>query len=129
MRRLIIAFVVLLATWGASQAQTLPVPSTWLNQRGSILTITTIDTAGNLKGTFVNNAAGFSCKGTPYDVAGAVKGADLFFYVTFGPCNTITVWRGRMKGAEISTQWELKYVDSAKGQFADLKGSDDFKKQ
>ena len=60
----------------AAHAQ-IPTNSTWENQRGSTLQITSIDpTTGALRGTYINPAAGFACQGTPYDVIGWVDGGD-----------------------------------------------------
>ena len=41
----------------AADAQTISAPSVWTNQRGSVLTILFMDSAGNFQGTYVNNAS------------------------------------------------------------------------
>ncbi|KRR17590.1 hypothetical protein CQ14_25980 [Bradyrhizobium lablabi] len=96
----------------------LAVPSTWVNQRGSILSIQAIDAStGNFTGTYVNNAAGFSCRGQPYAMAGNVAANKIDFYVnwtspTAPNCRTITIWNGRVAGDKIPTRWKLYYVGS-----------------
>ncbi|MGY3532273.1 avidin/streptavidin family protein [Bradyrhizobium sp. USDA 4452] len=94
----------------------LPVPSTWVNQRGSILSIQTLDAStGDFTGTYVNNAAGFSCQGYPYPAAGNVTANRIDFYVnwtssTAPTCRTMTIWHGRVAGDTIPTRWTMYYV-------------------
>lgn len=94
----------------------LPVPSTWVNQRGSVLSIQTLDAStGTFTGTYVNNATGFSCRGQPYATAGNVTANKINFYVnwtspTAPTCRTITIWTGRVAGNNIPTRWKLYYV-------------------
>lgn len=109
-----------------ANAQSLPSPSTWKNQRGSVLTIETVDPAGTFKGKFTNSAPGFRCQGKPYDASGRATGSNLFFVVTFTECNTVTRWRGRLSANRIPTTWSLRYVDAQTGAFRSLNGSDAF---
>ncbi|WP_456640504.1 avidin/streptavidin family protein [Bradyrhizobium sp. USDA 10063] len=96
----------------------LSAPSIWVNQRGSVLSIQTLDAlTGNFTGTYVNNAAGFSCRGQPYAMAGKVATSKIDFYVnwtspTAPNCRTITIWNGRIAGDTIPTRWKLYYVGS-----------------
>ncbi|MGM4954220.1 avidin/streptavidin family protein [Bradyrhizobium barranii] len=96
----------------------LPAPSTWVNQRGSVLSIQTLDAStGNFTGTYINNATGFSCRGQPYPVAGIVMASKIDFYVNWTApsapnCKTITVWNGRVAANNIPTRWTLYYVGS-----------------
>ena len=110
----------------SATAQSLPSPSTWRNQRGSVLAIEAVDSAGVFKGKFTNSAAGFQCQGKPYDASGRITGSRLFFVVTFTECNTVTRWRGRIAGDRMPTTWSLRYVDSQSGAFKSLNGSDAF---
>ncbi|WP_442868848.1 avidin/streptavidin family protein [Bradyrhizobium sp. CCBAU 53380] len=96
----------------------LPAPSTWVNQRGSLLSIQTLDApTGTFTGTYVNNAPGFSCQGQPYPVAGVVSAGKIAFYVNWTApaapnCKTITIWNGRVGDKTIPTAWTLFYVGS-----------------
>jgi hypothetical protein len=109
-------------------------PSTWVNDKGSVFSIQTLDAStGNLTGTYVNNAAGFFCKGQPYDVAGNVKANKIDFYVnwkspTAPNCKTITIWNGRVAGDEIKTRWKLYYVGTD-WNFHKMSGRDVFTKK
>ena len=75
-------------------AQSVPVPSTWKNQRNSVLTISSIDASGKLTGTYVNNAPGTLCLTTPYGAAGRVSGKTVRFWVNFtgAGCFTVSEW-------------------------------------
>ena len=79
MKRLLPFLVVIFCSiaFGAN-AQGLPGNSTWKNQRGSQMTIASVDATGKFTGLYVNQAAGFECAGQPYDVTGRVTGAKLF---------------------------------------------------
>jgi len=111
-------------------AQTMATPVKWQNQRGSELTITSIDATGALKGTFVNKAEGFECQNTPFDVTGRLfRSSEIFFVVTFGPCNTVTRWRGNIRGSKMRTYWLLTYVRPKDGGFTRLSGVDRFEKK
>jgi hypothetical protein len=125
MTRLFFALLLLIGLSLDAAAQSLPSPSTWKNQRGSFLYVSFIDSGGNFRGQFINNASNFQCKGTSYDTAGRAAGPVVFFVVTFAPCNTVTRWRGRWTGQTIKTTWDLTYVDQ-NGQVRTMKGSDDF---
>ncbi|PPQ13902.1 hypothetical protein CV770_39960 [Bradyrhizobium sp. AC87j1] len=109
----------------------LPVPSTWVNQRGSFLSIQTLDpSTGNFAGTYVNNATGFSCRGQPYPVAGVVTANRIDFYVNWTApaapdCKTITIWNGRVAANKIPAGWTLYYVGSD-WQFHKMTGRDLF---
>jgi len=137
-RCLALSLVVLgLAIAGAS-AQGLPVPSTWVNQRGSTLTVSTMDGAGNFTGTYVNRAPGFSCQNSPYPLAGTSKGNNVNFVVTWNNqpmwdkpsnCLSVTAWQGTLSGNTISTQWQLARGNPETGQVQLSGGQDTFTKQ
>lgn len=115
---------------GQASAASLPIPSVWKNQRGSVLTFKQIN-AGKVTGSFVNNANGFECKGEPgYRVDGNVNGTNINFAVDFKnkghDCYTITSWIGTINGNSIHTDWELAYIDGGTHQIVKDKGSDDF---
>ena len=46
------------------------VPSSWVNTEGSILTISAIDSAGQITGSYVNKASGWNCQNIVYPVTG-----------------------------------------------------------
>jgi hypothetical protein len=60
------------------------------------------------KGKFTNEAPNTKCLDTPFDITGhTLKNGQIFFGVTFGPCNTITSWHGSVSGTTYSTTWAL----------------------
>ncbi|RUU02211.1 hypothetical protein EOD23_20255 [Mesorhizobium sp. USDA-HM6] len=115
------------------QAQGLPAPSTWVNQRGSVLTVQSVDaSSGKIVGNFVNNAPDTACLGSPgFDLAGKIENDDVKLYVTFKnqtmDCRSITLWTGNLSGDKITTIWELVYLTP--DGFSTATGSDIFTKQ
>ena len=99
----------------SAQAQ-VPSFSTWVNTRGSVLSVFIVDPAtGAFTGTYVNKAPGFQCQGVPYAATGVTKGASVTFTVIwkgiFVPdCNSTTIWAGRTIGPVMKTRWKLNYV-------------------
>ena len=138
MGRYLIACVIGLLP-GVAQAQSLPSPSTLVNDKGSILTINSVDGGtGKVTGNFVNNAPNTGCQGAPgFDLSGKVENNKFVFYVTFKnqtmDCHTITLWTGDIAADKISTSWELVFLNSTNGKVADgfatSTGSDLFTKQ
>ncbi len=106
MRKLLLAFIVLLASQTLANADPLPAPSFWQNQRTSTLQIFT---AGNISGVFINQAQGFQCQGIPYPVTGTSTASGVVFTVNFVQCNSQTTWRGTVRGNQMSTTWLLTY--------------------
>lgn len=97
-------------------ATTAPAPSikalsSWTNQRGSTLTIDSIDSNGMLSGTYINRAAGFDCQNIAYPVTGWVYGTAITFTTIWQnvqeSCNSITAWTGFYYNGEISSLWQL----------------------
>jgi hypothetical protein len=121
-RMLYSIFFVLLVS--SASAQSLSVPSTWVNQRQSVLTVLFIDPSGKFQGTYVNNAAGTQCRGFPYGVEGNGNGPNVSFVVTFTPCNTVTVWRGQVMGSTLTTAFEAAYP--SRGHVQIWRGADSF---
>jgi Avidin family len=106
MRKLFLAFFVLLASQTLAAADPLPAPSFWQNQRGSTLEIFS---AGNVSGVFINRASGFQCQNIPYPVTGTSTASTVVFTVNFVQCNSQTTWRGSVRGIKMFTQWVLTY--------------------
>jgi Avidin family len=112
------------------QAQIAPF-STWVNTRGSTLTVWYVDpSSGAFSGTYVNNAQGFKCQGAPYEVKGVTLGPAVTFTVNWTglavpDCKSITIWRGKALGPTINTRWTLDYV-GADGRFHRIRGVDIF---
>jgi hypothetical protein len=127
MWRLIPCSLAFLLCLGAASAQTISAPSVWTNQRGSVLTILAIDAAGHFQGTYVNNAPGTQCLGFPYDAKGAVTGDEVTLIVTFAPCDTVTVWEGRIAATTIKTRFEAAYPSG--GHITIWRGADIFTRQ
>ena len=96
MRRIITAFVILLASAAAVSAQGL-FPSVWQTQRGAVLKVLWVDAAGNFTGVFISSPAG-PCPGVPYRLAGSVRGSRVVFQTWrnwTSDCNVTTNWSGR----------------------------------
>jgi len=113
----------------------IPAGSTWENQRGSTLQITSIDSnTGALRGQYINRAVGFKCQGTPYDVTGwVVDGDKIAFSVRWrnssADCKSITSWTGYLDKGFIVTDWDLAYTDTDLGHPIVIRGSDTFQKK
>jgi hypothetical protein len=121
----LIGFTILLFAAATASAQVPPAPSTWKNDKGSILNVWSV-TGDVVLGQFINQAQGFECQGIPYPAAGRVQyNGKLFFVVTFAKCNSFTIWHGRVNGPQIKTKWTLFYVDK-NGDPAKLNGADTF---
>ena len=120
-----------LAWCGSALAQGMPVPSTWQNQRNSILTVTSAGPNGQFSGRFVNNAPDFpQCRGQPYAMNGQPisGGGMIMFVVTFPPCNSVTAWRAVFVSAnQMETIWQLAYPNPT-GTLTIQKGADAFRR-
>ena len=85
--------------------------STWINQRGSTLTIESISLNGLLTGIYINNAIGYGCQKTPYPVTGWVSGTAITFTTQWTnvaeSCHSITAWTGFLYENQITTLWQL----------------------
>jgi Avidin family len=126
-----------LACAGAS-AQNLPTPSTWVNARGSILTVSSMDGSGKFAGTYVNKASGFGCQNSPYPLSGTNTGNSVNFVVTWNNestwnqqsnCLSVTAWQGTLAGTTITAQWQLARGNPQTGQLQTLTGQDTFTQQ
>ena len=130
MRRRILIALLLAAIPSQVFAQSLWGSATWRNQRGSEATFFAADAAGNFRGFYINNATGFDCRGTPYPISGRTAGGNVTFVVKwsnlFRDCNSVTTWRGRIRGTTMQTRWELAYTDAGTGRPAILRGRDTF---
>jgi hypothetical protein len=127
-----ISFVLLCFTASDVFAQALPAPSSWQNQRRSVMSVVAVDpTTGAIKGQYTNNAAGFACQGVPFDLGGKTSGNKVTLIVVWKnatmSCDSITVWKGRVSGNKIRTRWELSYVNGA-GSIKELRGADAFER-
>lgn len=111
MKRLVTALLFVVASSVGVLAQSLPVPSYWLNQRGSEMKLYSINPQGMFNGVYINHASGFGCQGTPFAVNGQAVGNRVTFTVIWNNgiqnCNSKTVWRGTVVGRRINTQWIL----------------------
>jgi len=117
MARFIVALLVFTGASVSAFAQSLPVPSYWLNQRGSELKVypTTPPSPGSFDGVYLNHAAGFKCQASPtnppYHVTGRIHGTHVTFKVIWNngveDCKSTTLWRGRVIGRTMTTHWIL----------------------
>jgi len=107
--------------------------STWQNQRGSTLYIEDIDSEGLITGLYVNQAAGFSCQGTPYPVTGWVlAGTNTITFTvkwenTTQNCQSLTAWTGFFSsdGQTMTTLWQM-VVNGTTSTSQIYQGSDTF---
>jgi hypothetical protein len=117
MYRFILALFLFTGASATAFAQSLPVPSYWLNQRGSELKLYPAipPSPGNFDGVYLNHAAGFQCQASltnpPYRVTGRTHGAYVTFKVVWNNgvvnCNSTTIWRGYVVGRTLTTRWIL----------------------
>ena len=138
MYRLVVALFLLTVATVSATAQNLPVPSYWLNQRGSEMKLYNIDAQGKFLGVFINHAAGSSCQNTPYDqnipydLEGRAWRDRVGFAVVWNnwvkDCKSTTVWHGRVSGHTIWTWWVL-YVPRGNNMIPVFRGSDVFQLQ
>jgi hypothetical protein len=106
--------------------------SSWINQSGSTMTLV-FGSGGSVTGSYINNAAGFACQGTPYPIAGWVLGNFISIAVAwnnaYANCNSVTGWTGYAVqdggSVAIMTNWNLAY-QGASGP-AIMAGQDVFK--
>jgi hypothetical protein len=107
------------------------VSSGWTNQSGSVMTLN-FGPGAAVSGTYVNNAAGFGCQGTPYALSGWVLGNFISFSVAWNNgienCNSVTGWTGYAHIAggtvQIQTNWSLAYQSGSGPQI--MTGQDTF---
>jgi hypothetical protein len=129
MLRFILAFFLFAGTSVGAFAQSLPVPSYWLNQRGSEMKLYAMGPQGNFTGVYINHAAGFSCQGTPFNLVGRTAGHRLWFVVVWKnatqDCRSTTYWHGRLYGRTIHSRWLLVGA----GIHPPLRGTDVFQQQ
>jgi len=129
--RAFVAAAIFAGLISSASAQGIPAPSTWKNQRTSILEIQSVDSNGVIKGKFTNNAPNTLCMGIPYDIVGQIlKDGRVFFGVTFpSPCHTITSWRGTVSGDTYATTFSLSFINDENGAIETVSGADTFTKQ
>ena len=129
-RPFLLALCAFVGTVAAAAAEDLT-GSSWKNQRGSVLTIATVDKSGGFKGTFESKLAGFECEGK-FDAAGTIRKTQIIFYVTFKnatrDCHMVTVWRGSVKGSRFPALWDIAFTSKRIGRLRFLKGGDIFKR-
>jgi hypothetical protein len=128
MLRIVGVLVIALCTLATSAFAQGLTPAVWKNQRGSILKVLAVDPSGAFKGVYVNNAVGFHCQGTPYDVNGRVRGTRIAFRVVWKniveDCHSSTVWHGRLHDQMVFTRWTLRQDGGGV-----LRGADTFQRQ
>ena len=108
----VIALMVACAALSSAHAQSqLTAGTSWINERGSVLTITTIGSNGLLSGTYVT---GVGCSaGQPQPMTGWYYGTEtggaITFSVLWQGCNTVTSWSGQFNNQTggFQTLWLL----------------------
>ena len=122
-----------------AESKLLSTTSSWMNQRGSVANLSFAPSPGQphtyiVSGTFVNNAAGYNCIGTPYPISGFyyTEAKVISFTVAWSnateDCRSITGWTGyfdySLNPARLETDWNLAYSGSTGPQI--LQGKDIF---
>jgi hypothetical protein len=113
MKRLLIAALFVVGLFDAAMADGIRAGSVWTNQRGSVMKVASVDSRGRFRGTFTNNADGFSCKGIPYPVSGTNASLQVNFTVNFTKCRSVATWQGNVLGFGMTAPWTLNYYDSS----------------
>ena len=94
--------------------------STWTNESGSTMNLE-FGPANAVSGSYVNQAEGFNCLGTPYPLTGWVLGNFISFSVAwdndYENCNSVTAWSGFAEAdggsVQIVTLWALAFQGSS----------------
>jgi hypothetical protein len=106
MKKLLLALAILLGFQTLAFAQ-LPGPSTWTNQHGSVLKVTSLS-RGTFRGSFINRNPDIGCVGIPYPVTGTNFGVQITFTMNFVKCGAVVKWQGNVSGFGMSTQWVMR---------------------
>jgi hypothetical protein len=114
-------------------AEDLPVPSSWKNQRGSIVTFASKTATGELTGTFKNQFSQFpQCLDT-FDLAGTTSGDQVKFVSTMKnqavDCHDLVAWTGTLSNDTLKTAVELAEANPATGTIAKFSSQDVFARQ
>lgn len=111
----------------------------WTNQDGSVATTSFMPSPTQkdvyaVSGHYVNNAVGFSCRGTPYPLSGVYYQPTgmISFSVAWSnaseDCQSVTGWTGYIEASSsaitMTTNWNLAYTGPAGPQIE--QGSDVF---
>ncbi len=114
--------------------------STWRNQDGSTMALTFTADPSNpgvyfLSGSYINNAAGYACQGTPYPLTGRyyantlTASFNVVWSNAYADCQSVTGWTGYFSAGasawQFTTDWNLAYQD-ASGNMKIESGSDRF---
>jgi hypothetical protein len=130
--RIFIAAAFLAGSISNASAQGIPASSTWKNQRGSILEITSVDSStGVITGKFTNNAPNTLCIGTPYDIVGhTLKNGGVFFGSHSHHPATPSLHGGGQSLERASRRlWALSVIDDESGAIETVSGADTFTQQ
>lgn len=106
-----------------AKAEMLATTSSWVNQSGSVaslsFTASTQPGTYTVSGTYINNAAGYECQGTPYPVSGIyyANTQTISFAVSWSnsseDCQSVTGWTGYIDLATsplvMTTNWSIAY--------------------
>jgi hypothetical protein len=106
MKKLLLALAMLFGFQTLAFAQ-LSGPSTWTNQRGSVLKVTSVS-RGMVRGIFINQNPDIGCQGIPYPVTGTNFGVQITFTVNFVKCKAVVKWQGDVSGFGMSTPWVMQ---------------------
>lgn len=120
------------------EAEFLASATSWTNQSGSVASISftasTQPATQEVSGTYINNAAGFNCQGTPYPLSGIyyINTRTISFSVAWSnsseDCQSVTGWTGYIDLGQtpfkMVTNWNLAYSGASGPEI--LQGSDTF---
>jgi hypothetical protein len=106
MKRILLGLLLLVGFQPFAMAQGIG-PTTWTNQNGSVLKVTTINGIA-FRGVFVNRDPQIGCLGIPYPVTGTYFSPQVTFKVNFVKCGAVVTWRGSASGFGMSVQWVMQ---------------------
>lgn len=111
-----------------AHAQSLAAGTKWVSERGSELTITSIDSAtGALTGSYLTLAP-IPCKDIPHPVAGYVAADRIVFSVHWRSakidCQAATALSGILADGVIAMDWETVFFNPQQSKSVRAKGSD-----
>jgi Avidin family len=121
--------LALLALSVAAEAQSLAPQTTWVNDHAQLV-IQSVDSQGQLAGTYTNHGAGFGCAGNAFPVTGWIDGDLISFTVHRqepANCTTIQAWTGFVRDGQLLVDYLA--VATEGGRTGLIKGSDRYRRQ
>ena len=112
-----------------AEAESLAPQTTWVNDHAQLV-IQSVDSQGQLAGTYTNRGAGFGCAGRAFPVTGWIDGDMISFTVLRqepANCTTIQAWTGFVREGQLLVEYLA--VATEGGRTGLIKGSDRYRRQ